>query len=402
MPAQGQMTFPFLEALDEMGGRATACDVYGALAEKVGLSQQAQTERDPAGYVYWHRTVRWVKQQLKKRDMIATPYFNVWDLSDKGKRELVNARPGVVITVFVTERGEAVWGEFAAVMAGIDDGIVNLHLTSPPYPLIREKSYGNVDVLDYVGWILPWARDAYRTLAWDGSLVLNLGEAYRKGEPSVSTYIERLVIALEDQIGFKLLGRSYWNNPSKLPAPATWVNIKRVRVKNTVEPIFWFGKQPHVKADNRKVLVPYSKAQQKVLENGWQKQHRPSGHGLTGDFAKDNGGAIPGNVLNIANTNSNDLYLRQCRENGLEPHPARFPIDLARWFIKFLTDEGDLVADLFGGSGTVAQAAEEMGRHWITGDKSLYYLRTAMFRFPDAEVNEPLLYAAGLGGKKVG
>jgi site-specific DNA-methyltransferase (cytosine-N4-specific) len=365
--------------------------VYADLADKFGLNPEERGQRHPiGGYKLWDHAIRNTKQTLVKKDLIGGGY-DLWALTDKGKDHLMNAKPGVVITVFVTDAGEAIWGDACSVMSShIEDNSVMLHWSSPPYPLLRQKQYGNVNAQNYIQWILPWAREAYRTLTPDGSLVLNLGEVYQPGEPTLSTYIERLIIAFEDEVGFKLCGRYSWNNPAKLPAPAVWVNIKRIRTKGSVEPCLWFGKTAYPKACNSNVLVPYSDSQKKLIETGWKKQQRPSGHQLTGNFAKNNGGAIPGNVLTHSNT-AVDGYIRLCKENGLQPHPARAPIDLVKWFIRFLTDKDDLVADFFGGSAVTGKAAEELGRRWIVGDMSLHYLRTALFRFPDARVNRDLL-----------
>ena len=57
-------------------------------------------------------------------------------------------------------------------------------------------------------------------------------------------------------------------------------------------------------------------------------------------------------LLTLANTESNSAYLRRCKQQGIKPHPARFPQGFAQFFIKFLTDEGDLVVDPFAGSNT--------------------------------------------------
>lgn len=392
-PSQGELIIPLLDVLNDLGGRSKPSEVYEQVGLRFGLSDEEINRKDPSGsFKIFQRSVRWVKEKLKMQGLVNSPEFSVWELTERGKMHLINCRPGVMVHIFFTHLGDAFWGEFKTISSMIEDNAVMLHLTSPPYPLLKEKAYGNVSATKYIDWVLPFCEEAYRTLSEDGSFILNLGEVYNPGEPTVNTYMERLVIALEDKIGFKLCGRFYLMNRSKLPTPINHVAITRKRVKNVIEPIYWFGKTADPKADNSKVLVEYSEAQKKIIKKGhWEKQHRPSGHYLSGDFAKDNGGAIPGNVLDIPNTSSNDPYQRLCRERGLKPHPARFPLDMARFFIKFLSEKGDLIADLFGGSGTVAQACEELGRRWILGEKSLYYLMTASMRFPQATKNKKLL-----------
>ena len=82
---------------------------------------------------------------------------------------------------------------------------------------------------------------------------------------------------------------------------------------------------------------------------------RPSGHDIGKGFAKDNGGAIPPNLLQISNSESNGQYLSGCKAVGIKGHPARFPAKLPEFFIRMLTEPGDLVVDIFGGSNTTGQ-----------------------------------------------
>lgn len=105
---------------------------------------------------------------------------------------------------------------------------------------------------------------------------------------------------------------------------------------------------------------------------------------LTGAFGRDNGGAIPGNLLQAANTESNSDYIRACKENGLPVHPARFPAALPEFFIKLLTQIDDHVFDPFGGSLTTAAVAERLQRRWTSSDCVLDYLEGGRHRFPAA------------------
>jgi site-specific DNA-methyltransferase (cytosine-N4-specific) len=86
-------------------------------------------------------------------------------------------------------------------------------------------------------------------------------------------------------------------------------------------------------------------------------------------------------LLELANTDSNSFYQKKCRAAGLKVHPARFPPGFAEFFIKFLTDEDDLVFDLFAGSNTTGLVAETLGRRWISSELSEEYLEGSTFRF---------------------
>jgi len=124
----------------------------------------------------------------------------------------------------------------------------------------------------------------------------------------------------------------------------------------------------------------------KLLKNGYKPALRPSGHDISDKFDRDNNGAIPPNLLTIANTESNSAYLRRCKEVGIKPHPARFPQSFADFFIRFLTGEGDCVLDPFAGSNTTGYAAEHLKRKWITIEIEKDYLLGSAYRFE--EVND--------------
>jgi site-specific DNA-methyltransferase (cytosine-N4-specific) len=117
------------------------------------------------------------------------------------------------------------------------------------------------------------------------------------------------------------------------------------------------------------------------LKNGYKAKMRPSGHDISTEFGRDNGGAIPPNLLQFSNTESNSAYLRNCREEGIKPHPARFPLSLPEFFIKFLTRPGDLVIDPLAGSNTTGAAAEQLGRRWIGIEENQTYVEGSELRF---------------------
>ncbi|MBW7864452.1 MAG: site-specific DNA-methyltransferase [Candidatus Hydrogenedentes bacterium] len=286
--------------------------------------------------------------------------------------------------LYATRYGRAIVGDAFALLRELDDESVDLVMTSPPFALRRQKTYGNVEETDYVAWILPFSKEVFRVLKPTGSFVLDLGGAYRAGVPSRSLYNFRVLLTLCDEVGFHLAEDFYWFNPAKLPSPIEWVNKRKIRAKDAVNTIWWFGKTEFPKADVRKVLAPYSKRMKKLIqdpESFYQPKKRPSGHDISTGFSKDNGGAIPSNLLSIPNTDSNSTYLWLCKEFGLERHPARFPEDLPAFFIKMLTDEGDLVLDIFGGSNTTGFTAEALSRRWLTFDLSRDYLVTSVLRF---------------------
>lgn len=293
--------------------------------------------------------------------------------------------------------GAAYLGDSRETLRALPDGSVNLVFTSPPYALHFKKEYGNVSKADYVEWFLTFARDIYRVLANDGSFVLNIGGSWNPGAPTRSLYHYKLMIALVEELGFHLAQECYWYNPAKMPVPAEWVTVRRVRIKDSVEHVWWLSKTQHPKANNRKVLRPYSADMLRLAKKGVKTTVRPSGHNITSSFDKiGSGGSIPSNVLEdqianemlIAGNNvANDPYTKRCKEVGLKIHPARFPAVLPEFFINLLTDEGDLIVDPFAGSNTTGAVAERLGRRWIAAELVEEYLEGSQFRFGDVVQN---------------
>ncbi len=266
-------------------------------------------------------------------------------------------------------------------MRTLSDQSIDLVLTSPPYALHFKKEYGNMDQQHYVDWFLPFADQIKRILKPVGSLVLNIGGSWTPGAPARSLYHFRLLLALCDKLGFNLCQEFFWYNPAKLPVPAEWVNVRRIRVKDSVEYIFWLSQSLFPKADNRKVLQPYSKDMKRLIRRGIKKTKRPSGHNITEKFARDRGGSIPPNLILRGNNESNSPYIRLSKKHGKQIHPARFPAELPRFFMEFLTEPGDVVLDPFAGSNMTGAVAEQLGRKWIAIEKSRAYAKDSELRF---------------------
>lgn len=280
-----------------------------------------------------------------------------------------------------TPYGAMYEGNAVQIMDRMDTGSVSLVMTSPPYALHFKKEYGNVAKTAYVEWFRPFAEQIYRVLSNDGSFVLNIGGSYNAGAPTRSLYHFRLLLMLCDDIGFHLAQECFWYNPAKLPTPAEWVNVRRMRIKDSVEYVWWLSKSPFPKANNRKVLTEYSADMKRLIERGYRAKERPSGHKITHKFQADRGGAIPSNVIERGNNESNSEYIKRCADAGQKPHPARFPAALPEFFIKLLTDEGDCVVDPFAGSNTTGAVAESLRRNWVAMELERRYVENSMLRF---------------------
>lgn len=260
-----------------------------------------------------------------------------------------------------------------------------LLLTSPPYPLKKKKKYGNLEGEEYLQWIGEVFSSAVSLLGPDGSMVVEIGNAWEAGRPTMSVLPLRALMNIADQTGFAICQQFICHNPARLPGPAQWVTIERRRVKDDYTHVWWFGRHPNVRADNRRVAKPYSEGMERLLRTKkYNSGKRPSGWAMNGtSFLRDNGGAIPGSVLSFPNTHSDPKYRDWCQRIGVEQHPARMPKALARFFVEFLTEPGDLVIDIFSGSNVVGAVAEETDRRWIAVEREPTYLLSSLGRFQD-------------------
>ncbi len=282
---------------------------------------------------------------------------------------------------FSTDRGEMIHGDSISVFAEMEEASVDLIMTSPPFALVRKKDYGNQPADAYLDWFRPFAAQFHRVLRDTGSFVIDIGGSWIPGHPTRSLYHFKLLIMLCEEFGFHLAQEFYWWNPSKLPTPAEWVTVRRLRVKDAVNTVWWLSKTPWPKATNRRVLQPYSDSMKYLLKNGYKAMKRPSGHDISANFSKNNGASIPPNLLAIPNTESNGNYQRYCRANSITPHPARYPSELPEFFIRMTTDRGDVVVDPFAGSCVTGEVCERLERNWKCIDLNEEYLLGAIGRF---------------------
>jgi DNA modification methylase len=318
-----------------------------------------------------------------------------------------NLIPNNVLPAYTTDYGAAYCGDSLELLNKLPDNSINLVMTSPPFALLRKKEYGNEDQKDYIEWLSNFAEIVFQKLTDDGSFVIDLGGAYQKGVPSRSLYNFRVLIHLCDKLGFHLAEDFYWFNSSKLPSPIEWVNRRKIRAKDSVNTVWWLSKSAFPKADVRKVLTPYSDRMKKLLEDPakyYDPKKRPSGHDISTSFSTDNGGAIPSNLLQIPNSESNSQYISSCKKINIKGHPARFPSKLVEFFIKFLTDPEDIVLDIFAGSNTTGEAAEANKRNWLSFEIQPEYVASSSFRFlPKDTKNMSLeeIYNNVLSGKQL-
>ena len=315
------------------------------------------------------------------------PTNSSWDFKDS-----MLAKKPAAIVAYRTPRGAMLHGKSEQALESNYlnkcKGRVNLIFTSPPYPLNRKKKYGNLKGEEYIDWICSFGELYKSMLTRDGSIVMEIGNSWEAGSPTMSTLATRALLEFLERNNLYLCQEFVWNNPAKLPSPVQWVNVERTRVKDSFTKLWWMSPVENPKANNRNVLVEYSKSMKGLLKRGsYNSGSRPSEHHIGAkSFLTNHGGAISGSVLTYPNTSSDDKYHSYCRDKGIRPHPARMPANLAEFFIKFLTDENDTVMDPFGGSNTTGYVAQSLNRNWISIEPNMEYIASSTSRFPDAKL----------------
>jgi site-specific DNA-methyltransferase (cytosine-N4-specific) len=269
---------------------------------------------------------------------------------------------------------------------------VQLVFTSPPFPLNHKKRYGNLQGDEYIDWFASFAPLLKQFLAPTGSIVVELGNAWEPGRPVMSTLALRALLAFMERGELRLCQEFICNNPARLPSPAQWVNVERIRLKDSYTRVWWMAATDRPSADNRGVLVEYSPSMKRLLKTQrYNSGRRPSQHHIgKSSFLRNNNGAIPSNVLTFSNTvSSGDAYLDYCRINNYGPHPARMPSGLPEFFIRFLTRQGHIVLDPFAGSNTTGAAAHNLGRKWISIERDPEYIIGSRGRFASLRDTAP-------------
>ncbi|MCG3773274.1 MAG: Modification methylase PvuII [Nitrospira sp.] len=230
---------------------------------------------------------------------------------------------------------------------------------------------------------------------------MEIGNAWEPGVPVMSTLPLEALLAFKRAANLNLCQHVICLNPARLPSPAAWVNVKRSRLKDSFTHIWWLSRSTEPKADNRRVILPYSKTMRKLLKSKkYNSGRRPSGHKVSeSGFLKDHGGAISANVLELGEGQGPESLLRftgtswdsnyrdHCKLIGLATHPARMPTPLAAFFVEFLTEPDDLVFDPFAGSNTTGAVSENLGRRWVGVEAERAYIDGSRGRFEPDEID---------------
>lgn len=370
--------------------------LYSKVADRAGIDLAAMDARTPigaAGYLRspTKRKIRWYQQTLKQLGVIerVEGERGIWRLTENAGKELHKTIDSVKLVAFSTDLGVAIWGRCQDVFGGINKPIA-LCVTSPPYPLRQARAYGNPDESQYVDFICAALEPIVGNLVPGGSIVLNISnDIFESKSPARSLYVERLILALHDRLGLSLMDRIPWVNFSKPPGPTHWACVKRVQLTTAYEPVFWFTNDPmRVRSDNRRVLEQHTERHLRLMQAGGAKRTAEYGDGAykirPDSYGRITEGKIPRNVIQRGHSCNDTLMYRQHAGNlGLPVHGAMQPTSIPDFFIRFLTEPGELVVDLFGGTIRTGLAAERLGRKWLVTEWILQYIRGAAELFRD-------------------
>jgi len=377
-------------------GRLSNAEVYQTVAEVMGLSEDEANARVAIGKAGESRNalaqkVRWHQQTLKLAGILerVDGERGVWQLTRKASKDLSQIEPSVAVLGFSTDLGVAILGACEHVFSHIDAPIT-LVVTSPPYPLKTARAYGNPSEAQYVDWICRTLEPVVKNLVPGGSICLNISnDVFLPNSPARSLYRERLVLALHDRLGLYKMDELIWENRSKPPGPVQYASIQRNQLNVAWEPVYWFTNDPYrVKADNRRVLQAHTERHLTLIHGGGEQRDVSNSDGAyiirPGAYGNLTDGRIPKNVLSFGHRCAAQLaYKKAARAQGLPVHGAPMPLKLAMFLIEFLSSPGDLVADPFGGSFTTADAAERLGRLWLSTECMVEYVLGGSSRFQE-------------------
>tara|TARA_R110002012_G_scaffold137042_3_gene291497 strand:+ start:24610 stop:25812 length:1203 start_codon:yes stop_codon:yes gene_type:complete len=393
LPSQKQLVLPLLEVTRDAGGRIRSGEAYEAIAARLLLSDADLDETISGGnstrVSKFRQRVRWARQKARDEGLLVAADRGIWELTNAATDKLANNHSGIVFTIFETELGQVLWGSAEHACAVIEPGTIDLIYTSPPYPLLQPKEYGNLSSSDWLKWMGDLSELWSGLMSNTGSLVVNIGSISEAGKPFKDPYAARFQLDLIDRLGLHLVDEHYWHNPAKLPSPVQWVSVQKKRLKNSVEHILWFAKTNAFKSNNDNVREPESphttRYRKNAIASGKGLGRRPGGSIAGKGFLRSDGTSIPSVLQVQSHEGPHSIYRRACKQAGIKPHPAISPLALPDRFIRLTTEPGDLVYDPMAGSLATCFAAEQLGRRWIGSELSAHYIAGGTLRFETRE-----------------
>jgi site-specific DNA-methyltransferase (cytosine-N4-specific) len=379
---RSELLLPILKLVSDRG-KAAPRDLYDELTAALGIDpavrDQVATYNGRPSRLY-DRTVRWAMQDLKRDGWLAQEGREAWTVTDAGNEALGRVRPGVQILVFRTELGQAVAAVAREAAAIVEPGSVQALFTSPLFPMCSAiKSYGTMTPAQWLPWMLELLHGWLPLMKDEGTIAVHLGSAiYYRGMPAISSYRERFVVAVQDELGLYRMPDLYWEQPSRLPN-LQWGGVRGMHPKPAVDPIYIFASSPFpymAAGEMRTERTTPNRASD--LRRG--NESRPSGLNFEPGSWRQDKTPFPSALIRAGNASGAEGWRKRLKAEGLPAHPCPMPLPVPRFAIEMLTRPGDLVFDPFFGSGTTGAAAEELGRRWVGLDHHRVLLEGAALR----------------------
>lgn len=403
---------------EQAGAPVSNEELYSMLQQSIGLTDDELKAQKSFGSSQMKTSavkhkVRWYQQTLRKAGVIehVPGDRGVWRYALKTEKKLHECWKKMALLGFSTDLGVAIFGNAQQVFTQLDEP-VTLCVTSPPYLLRQARAYGAGSARGeqaYIDFILQTLEPIVKRLVRGGSITLNITQdAFNPGRPSRSLYVEKLTLALCENLGLELMDRLIWVNRAKPPSPTHWACKHRVQLAVSYEYVLWFTNDAmHVKSDNRRVLQPHSEQHLKLLAAGGEQRVTNYGDGAYqlrhGSYGAKTEGAIARNTFQFGNACADTRFCHKiARESGMPLHGASSPTRLASFLIEFLSEPGDLVVEPFAGLFKTPIAAERLGRRWLATEKIMEWLAISRNLFIGAPgyQSSPLLDALVLDYQK--
>lgn len=273
------------------------------------------------------------------------------------------------------------WDVFPSIPSESVDAII----ADPPYPEV-DRSYGRMSESEWFSLMDRVCGESRRILKPTGSAVFILQSNYSK-VGSVRGWLWEFMAWICRE--WNMVQDVWWWNTTAMPAAgATEHGLLRQSVKACV----WAG-APDCYRNQQNVLwtESQSNAERRASAKFLGRQHSPSGHSKSTNIfaaAAKRGGVTPFNLLPVTNSYHQDSA-------GNFGHSAGTPLELARWWVRYICPPGGTVMDPFMGSGTMGLAAMQYGCKFIgieKEDKEGYY-PTALERIAKAAQQEQLSFS---------
>lgn len=319
-------------------------------------------------------------------------------------------------------------GETISLLKKIPDNSVPLIITSPSYFLGKsyEKSH---EFEEYINEHTEIIKECRRVLKDNGAIFWNVAQTvinkeilplgamfydiFKKEKFFMKNWIiwkfeggesprTRLFGRYENILWFVKNNEDYVFNVDDVRIPAKWIRDKRVNPKGKNPEDYWVFDERTNEEKLNNIKEKINRYRKLVSQDAPDYVNQILMDELTRDieFSLDEMINSKDNIIN-KNLSENIWHLNRVvnvskaekikHPTTGEPHPCPFPESLITRLVKMGSNEGDIVLDIFNGSGTVLKVAEELNRGWIGVDKEMDYCEISEYRLQNISKQQSLL-----------